>query len=555
MRRRIGPLLALLAALAILLGVIPTAEATAIDTHFLVPSAAGCTTTAIATDADCWSHSAGGAGGAGVPGTGNAASTQSAGATAVTQDAALSPRSLVLSSTGWSGTWNTGNFDLTTFNGALAVAAGTFNAGSSLVTVGGGLQISGGTFNAQTSTIDITGESGHLDFTNCVSCTFNRGTSTIRFVGDTGHTANNAPGVILNSVTVDSGDSLTSQTMDFSGTVTISGATTVNPDEGYAFNGQVDGVIVVSTGITLTISGTDNDIDDVADLDVDGSLVMNSVTASAFRINRGGAAGNIDITTWTTYDATTPDIQWTMDPSDAALQIVFEFSGLPSGRSYTLFRNGNSISTDSDGNTVASFTVTSGWGSGDVMRVLQTLGTGGDVIDDEDVDYGFPPATRPTCNELTPVDWLIPTTQPGSLNVTIEDRRREAGIALQYLVSWGDGSATIVPKTPISHTYAVPDIYTITMRIQYRDGSIHLFVAYVDLRGNNCALSQFVNDVVPILGLLGGLTAVGALIVTLSQRKKTVVKRLRRYLLVVTVITFGIIIAVVIYMRAAGIPY
>ncbi len=165
---------------------------------------------------------------------------------------------------------------------------------------------------------------------------------------------------------------------------------------------------------------------------------------------------------------------------------------------------------------------------------------------------GFPADMLPTCAELGPVDWILPTTQPGSLNVTIEDHRREASLALQYLVNWGDDTATIAPATPISHTYPAPDVYTITMRVQYRDGSIHIFASFIDLRGNNCALSRFVANFFPALTLLGGLTAVGALIVTLSQRKAT--KRVRKYLLVVTVVAFSVIIAVAIYMRAAGIP-
>lgn len=170
---------------------------------------------------------------------------------------------------------------------------------------------------------------------------------------------------------------------------------------------------------------------------------------------------------------------------------------------------------------------------------------------------GFPADAKPLCAELGPADWILPTTRPGSLNVTIEDRRREASLALQYLVSWGDGTAVIVPKTPVSHAYAKPDIYTITMRIQYRDGSIQLFTSFIDLRGNNCALSAFVAEFFPILGMLGGLTAVGAFIVTLSQRerKKAVLKFLRKWLLAVTAVAFGIIIAVAIYMQAAGIPF
>src|SRR3989304_7592016 len=46
------------------------ASATGTDTHYLVPDAS-CTTTTVASDADCWSHSSGGIGGVGVPGPAN----------------------------------------------------------------------------------------------------------------------------------------------------------------------------------------------------------------------------------------------------------------------------------------------------------------------------------------------------------------------------------------------------------------------------------------------------------------------------------------------------
>lgn len=103
---------------------------TAADTHFLVADAA-CTTTTIATDADCWSHTSGGAGGAGVPGSGNAARLDAgSGAGAFTVDANMSAASWV--QTGFTGTINMGSFTLT-LSGNMDISAGTFNRDTSTV--------------------------------------------------------------------------------------------------------------------------------------------------------------------------------------------------------------------------------------------------------------------------------------------------------------------------------------------------------------------------------------------------------------------------------------
>ena len=150
---------------------VPPASATAADTHFLVPAAVGCTTTAIATDADCWSHTQGGAGGAGAPVTGNFATTVGSGTATVTQDAAMTVRSLSLTVAPSVITWNTGGFALTVRNN-LVTAGGTFNAGASTITIGGNDFPLGGAlsvqsahiFNAQSSTINLNSDgTGGLD--------------------------------------------------------------------------------------------------------------------------------------------------------------------------------------------------------------------------------------------------------------------------------------------------------------------------------------------------------------------------------------------------------
>jgi len=117
-----------------------SARATGADTHYLVADAA-CTTTAISTDADCWSHNSGGAGGAGVLGTGNTAALDAgSGAGTFAPDAAMNV-----------GVWNMTGF------------TGTLNMGTNTLTVNGNLTLAG-TFNGNTSTV-VFAASGTLTMT------------------------------------------------------------------------------------------------------------------------------------------------------------------------------------------------------------------------------------------------------------------------------------------------------------------------------------------------------------------------------------------------------
>jgi len=137
-------------------------QGTGSDTHFLVSLDAGCTVTAIATDAGCWSHTSGGAGGAGVPSFNNPTRADvNSGSGAVTQDAAITTVSLNMS--GYTGTWNTGNFNLDIGITGFALGSywwqeGTFNAGSSQLTLADpfGFFRRVGTFNADTSRMVFT---------------------------------------------------------------------------------------------------------------------------------------------------------------------------------------------------------------------------------------------------------------------------------------------------------------------------------------------------------------------------------------------------------------
>ena len=496
---------------------VPPASATALDSHFLVPADAGCTTTAVATDADCWSHTQGGAGGAGVPGTGNFETSVGSGTATVTQDAAMILRAFTQTVPPSVITWNTGGFALTARNN-LVVAGGTFNAGASTITIGGNDFPLGGSlsiqsafiFNAQSSTINLnsdgTGGLTGMDFQFCTTCAFNAGTSTINFNGDG----------------ADSEQTYDEGTGDF----------TLN-------------IVTVAAGNTLTA-----DPMTFTSLDVNGDYIVGAgPTASSFQINRGGAVGTIGIPSWTTYNAVTPDIQWTMDSSVAAMEIVFEFSGLPSNR-YVLLRNGNTIATDTDGDGTASFTFTGGWGTGDVMRILKQPpgGEGGDIPDTQLAGgYG-------TFANLFDVKYPDPGKR--CQNVTIEDTRSIAALAVLYVWNFGDGTQEETAKGSVGHVYKEEGLYTVTVRVQYRTGAIEIFLVNVNARGDECLFSEFVHDFFPLLLALIALMAIAAAIVQASKRR--IEKRLRKLLirlfLSVALIAFGIVAVVVIYTTGMNIP-
>ena len=165
------------------------------------------------------------------------------------------------------------------------------------------------------------------------------------------------------------------------------------------------------------------------------------------------------------------------------------------------------------------------------------------------------------CDKLSPVSWISASTEPASKNVTIYDNRRVAALVLQYLVNWGDGWASSATSMPISHTYEKEGLYTITARVAYRTGEIEVFATFVDVRGNNCALHAFVQDIFPILTMLGGLAFIAAFILFLTRKsnkllkfKKEVRVLLQRYLLAIAAVSFSIIVVVAIYAAASGIP-
>src|SRR3989304_2524284 len=144
------------------------------DTHYLVLGDGACTASNVATDTDCWSHSSGGAGGAGVPGSSNPVILNgSSGAGTAIQNAAFV--SLSFNMTGFTGTWDTGSFS---FTSGTTTFDGTFDMNGSVVSLGAVSFLSSSKMDMATATITSTG-----GYTNASTQTANwtSGTSTWNF--------------------------------------------------------------------------------------------------------------------------------------------------------------------------------------------------------------------------------------------------------------------------------------------------------------------------------------------------------------------------------------
>ena len=141
-------------------------------------------------------------------------------------------------------------------------------------------------------------------------------------------------------------------------------------------------------------------------------------------------------------------------------------------------------------------------------------------------------------------------------NVTIEDTRSEAVLAILYIWNFGDGTQEQTTKGSVGHTYAEQGLYTVTVRVQYRSGAIEIFLINVNARGGECLFNEFVQEWFPILLLLIGLMLLAAFIVQLSKHRgdPNFKRLLRRMFLFIALIAFAIMAAVVIYTSAMGIP-
>jgi hypothetical protein len=180
------------------------------------------------------------------------------------------------------------------------------------------------------------------------------------------------------------------------------------------------------------------------------------------------------------------------------------------------------------------------------VLVTYTVGDGGDGGPPVDVGGGYG----------TFLKWFDVNYPRRCQDVTIEDTRSEAALAILYIWNFGDGKQEQTTNGSVSHSYEKEGLYTVTVRVQYRSGAIEIFLINVNARGNECRFTEFVNDWFPILLLLIVLCLLAAFIVEASKSRleKNVRKKLRRLLLLIGLLAFGIMAAVVVYTSAMGIP-
>ena len=155
---------------------------------------------------------------------------------------------------------------------------------------------------------------------------------------------------------------------------------------------------------------------------------------------------------------------------------------------------------------------------------------------------------------------LYYSTNPKSFrcaNITIEDVRPAAALAILYVWGFGDGTQETTTTGRVKHTYEKEGLYTVTVRVQYRSGAIDTFLINVNARGSQCLFNEFVLNFFPLLLLLIGLMLLATVIVQFSKYRidRDLKKLLRRLFLSIALLAFAVMAVVAIYMAAMGIPF
>jgi len=291
-------------------------------------------------------------------------------------------------------------------------------------------------------------------------------------------------------------------------------------------------------------------------------MVMNG--NAVLNIDIAADTGTIALTTWTLYTISNgiPDIRWSMNPSVPGATITIVVEDVSGETTFSIYRDGVEVNrSTSDINGILTFTVIGGWSPHEMIIAVPGLfppGQGGELptmppltSTSENLDPRYAGQFVARCS-LGPFDWLSASTSADSKTVTINDGRPIARNVILYVVSWGDGNTSQAVQTPISHTYQLEGIYNITIRVQYANNVIEMYVAPIDVRGNNCSLVQFTSNIFPILMGVGALSIVSAIIVAGARyRKYSIRARLLRVLLIVGIVSLGSVIAIAIY---ASIP-
>ena len=183
------------------------------------------------------------------------------------------------------------------------------------------------------------------------------------------------------------------------------------------------------------------------------------------------------------------------------------------------------------------------------INLVVTYIDGGGSGDDDGDEGGVGPGVPPGWNVRYPG---IPNN---CREVTIEDQRPEAVLAVLYVWSFGDGQVTTTSRGFVTHAYDEDGLYSVVVRVQYSTGSIDSFVVKVNARGSECIFSEFLNDFGPILlSLIALMLAASVIVMSVRRIPKDSKRLLLRVFLGVAIAATAVLLAVLGYAHWANIP-
>jgi len=505
MRQAPAILMLILIMVSLLMVLPPTVSADATDTHFLVMDDAGCAPAITIIDADCWSHTSGGAGGAGVPVDGNRAvldSASGAGTGELDSSITVDEWSMV----GFTGTINLSCCPTLTVNGPSGpgfVLGGTFILAGQITAIGVNVNMGTGTFSAPTG--DGSQSMVRMERSTAGVSTLTTSATTVfeemQFVGNFA--------ITTDSFLVAGSDLRLSDVDVFVTTLEIA-----------APNNLVLRATTFAASARFEFPGEDGLIMDGQPL-IRGNMRIDYTPTST--------PSDLTITEWLRTEYTPVALEFLMTSADPAATIGLEFNAGGMYEFFRLLRDSALIATDNTGSDgIATFSVAGGWGTNQRISIL---GPGAAV------GGGLPPPTLPPTPFLSTLPGA-PTCSGTTLVVT--DTRGEAANAVLWVWSWGDGTSTTTSESTVTHTYATTGTYQIAVRVQDTSGRIDTYRGFVTVTPQGCAILATAQLIGPYIVALLILILVAIIVQIIFDRT--------RYTRLLGAITVGLAILILVFI-------
>lgn len=499
-----APLLLAILLLGLLVVVPEPAAATASDDHFAVPGDALCTDINMHTDADCWSHTSGGAGGAGVPGPANRAifDGNSVGDGSQLFGAGGSVLELCMSNSCHGGTSFSGSIN---FNGIAVGTGGFWTAG----TVSGSATVTNGPFIGTFGTVSLS----QLNMVRTVA-----GTSTLNVGAANTFGELKLRGDVANSnfdSTAFAANDIVTEYLEIEESTYNVGAHDI---AGTCTGPSGDFCLLVRLLESTPVVGSASLIMDNIVVQHNGpaDLQMNFINAQP------GAGPAVTLQDVRQYSTST--VEFVTTGSDATNFFAFQ-NFLTPNTAYTLKRNGVLILTEtSDANGLVSHSVdANAANAGTVTWLIEGPSPGG----------GFPPPP--------PAQPAVAQFCAGN-TLTLRDNRPEAANGVLWIWNWGDGTQTTTSGPVATHTYSEERVYAVRVSSQDASGRVSSFSGTVDMTGVGCDIGLFAQIVGPFLLALLIILAFTLFVVMVTGKRKGVRRPLAIAILVLAVV-IGVLVA------------